>query len=617
MAKKRSRQKKKKIIPVDTARHASHAETVDSSKDDTVRTTGGEVSAKNESITENQPLQQPISNLRHEMQAEPVPSLSSRMHTALPLTHEAKALSPPPPEIPVHDAPGPCTESIDTNQSRPEQGYVRTSRYIIMVTPEVAPAAKVGGLADVVFGLARELEIRGNTVEIILPKYDCIRYDHIWGLQRIYNDLWVPWYGGAIHCTVWFGFVHGRKCFFIESHSRDNFFNRHNFYGFNDDIARFAFFSRAAMEFMFKAGKNPDIIHCHDWQTGLVPVLLYEIYARIGMSHPRVCYTIHNFRHQGVTGDFILRATGLNRPEYYFHYDRLRDNGNPRAINLMKGGIVYSNFVNTVSNKYAFEAKEGIEGWGLAPTLKTHHSKYGGVVNGIDYDFWNPEIDRYIPVHYDKKTIEKKYDNKKALRQRLFLREDLRPIIAFIGRLDPQKGLDLVRHAIFYSINNGAQFVLLGSSPDEKINRYFRELKNCINDNPDSHLEIGYNEELAHLIYAGADMIIVPSNFEPCGLTQLIAMKYGTIPVVRSVGGLADTVFDRDYSDKPVNERNGYVFNHANNQGIESALSRAIGLWFSYPEEFRKLMLNAMNYDYSWNQPGEHYLNIYDYIRDK
>ncbi|MEI6127284.1 MAG: glycogen/starch synthase, partial [Pseudomonadota bacterium] len=325
---------------------------------------------------------------------------------ALPVFQMPRALQPVP-EIQQLDA-GPSetislpppTMDINSEQipDSPQPVCTRPSLYIVMVTPEIAPAAKVGGLADVVFGLARELAIRGNAVEIILPKYDGMRYDHIWGLERDYNDLWVPWYEGFVHCTVWSGFVHGRKCFFIESHSRDNFFNRGAYYGFNDDIVRFAFFSRAAMEFMFKSGKHPDIIHCHDWQTGLVPVFLYEIYKGLGMTHSRVCYTIHNFGHQGVTGEYILRATGLNRPDYFMHYDRLRDNKNLRAVNLMKAGIVYSNFVNTVSNTYAVEAKEGSEGAGLGPTLKTHHIKYGGVVNGIDYAFWNPEIDRYIPA---------------------------------------------------------------------------------------------------------------------------------------------------------------------------------------------------------------------------
>ncbi|MFA5352920.1 MAG: glycogen/starch synthase, partial [Thermodesulfovibrionales bacterium] len=172
--------------------------------------------------------------------------------------------------------------------------------YIVHIASECAPVAKVGGLADFVFGLCHELEIRGNDVEIILPKYDCMRYDHIYGLQKVYNDLWVPFYNYSVHCSVYFGFVHGRKCFFIEPHSDKNYFNRGIFYGSNDDPERFAFFSKAALEFLSKSGKHPDVIHCHDWQTGLVPVLLYEMYKYQGMSHPRVCYTLHNLMHQGV-----------------------------------------------------------------------------------------------------------------------------------------------------------------------------------------------------------------------------------------------------------------------------------------------------------------------------
>ncbi|MEY4385800.1 MAG: glycogen synthase GlgA [Verrucomicrobiota bacterium] len=505
---------------------------------------------------------------------------------------------------PVAEAPAPPRPSV-------------APMFVMMISPELAPVAKVGGLGDVVYGLARELEMRGNAVEIILPKYNNMRYDHIWGLTKTYENLQVPWYGGVINTSVWFGFVHGRKCFFIDPHSADNFFNRGVYYGQNDDVLRFAFFCRAALEFMLKTGKHPDVIHCHDWQTALVPVLLYEMYQHLGMRHSRACFTIHNFRHQGTTGEHILRATGLNRPEYFFHYDRLRDNNNHHAINLMKGGIVYSNFVTTVSPRHAWEAKDGGQGFGLEPTLHIHQCKYGGVLNGLDFEQFNPETDPHIPAHYNADSIEKKYVNKRALRGRFWLADNEKPIVAFIGRLDQQKGLELVRHAIFHSLNNRAQFVLLGNSPEKGINDHFLGLKHHLNDSPDCHLEIGYNEELARLIYAGADMIIVPSKYEPCGLTQLIAMRYGTVPIVRAVGGLVDTVFDKDHSSRPLHERNGYVFEHADNVGMESGLNRAIACYYQYPDHFRHLMLNAMRSDYSWNHPGQHYLNIYDYIRAK
>ncbi|BCU06736.1 hypothetical protein Atep_14130 [Allochromatium tepidum] len=556
------------------------------------------VGAESESEHITKPEPRPFSELGHAPTHELMPAFDS---------------TPGPESHAEHDEPWHATEP----QWEPAAPPVwRPSLFIVHITPELATVAKVGGLADVVFGLTRELAIRGNHVEIILPKYASMRYDQIYDLQEVYRDLWVPWYEGAIHCTVFFGFVHGRKCFFIEPHSQDNFFNRHSIYGFHDDVMRYAFFSRAAIEFLWKAGKHPDIIHCHDWQTALVPVHLFEQYQALGMTHPRVCTTIHNFAHQGITGAELLRATGLHRPEHFLSHTRLGDPRHPNALNLLKGGIVYSNFVTTVSPRYAFETKDQGQGFGLEPVLHTHHIKYGGVVNGIDYDVWNPEIDHHIPVRYGIDSLDRKYDNKRALRHRLMLADNEKAIVAFIGRLDPQKGLELVRHAIFNTLERGAQFVLLGSSPDDRINADFWGLKRMLNDSPDCHLEIGFDEDLSHLIYAGADMMLVPSRFEPCGLTQLISLRYGTIPVVRAVGGLADTVFDKDHSNRPLHERNGYVFNDYDNRGLESALGRAIDCYNAFPEHFRELMKNAMRCDYSWNRPGQDYLNIYDYIRD-
>ncbi|MGD8935383.1 MAG: glycogen synthase GlgA [Thiogranum sp.] len=487
--------------------------------------------------------------------------------------------------------------------------------YIVMVSSECAPVAKVGGLGDVVLGLSRELEIRGNAVEIILPKYDCMRYDHVWGMQVAYENLWVPWFNYSIRCTVWFGYVHGRKIFFIEPHSDDNFFNRGSYYGFADEHMRFAFFSRAALEFMLKTGKRPDIIHTHDWQTALVPVMLYELYKFLGMENCRVCHTIHNFKHQGIAGENVLWFTGLGRPEYYFDKDRMGDDFNPTAINFMKGAVVYSNFITTVSPTHAWEVRHSAWGYGLGHILHVHQNKFSGVLNGLDYEMWNPSTDPYISQHYDVGNIAQKYANKDALRKRLWLRDDYKPLIAYVGRLDPQKGVPLIRHALYYALSRGCQFVLLGSSTEMGINAEFWQLKHELNEIPDCHLEIGYDEELAHMIYAGSDMLVVPSMYEPCGLTQMIAFRYGTVPIVRAVGGLADTVFDRDYSAAPEEQRNGYVFHQTDPHAIESAMDRAIGLWYTYPDEFRRLIENGMKYDYSWNNPGQNYLNIYDYIR--
>ena len=484
-----------------------------------------------------------------------------------------------------------------------------------MVASECAPVVQVGGLADVVYGLSRELEIRGHAVEIILPMYASMRHDRVWGMCVAYNDLWVPWQGGAVRCVVYFGFVNGRKCFFIEPHSQHNFFRRPGTYGYGDDAMRFAFFSKAALEFMLKANKRPDVIHCHDWPTGLVPVLLFDLYQHLGMHTQRVCFTMHNFRHQGQVGAEVLWASGLGRPDHYLHNDRLQDNSNRGVLNLAKAGIVYSNFVTTVSDRHRWETLSTEQNFGLGHTLWTHSSKYGGVLNGVDYDVWNPEIDPFIARRYGVHSLDDKYDNKRALRERFWLRDGFKPIVAYVGRLDSQKGVDLLRHALFHTLAHGGQFVLLGPSSDPANSGQFWQLKRELNDNPDCHLELRFDAELSHLIYAGADILVVPSRFEPCGLVQMIALRYGTVPVVRAVGGLADTVFDRDYSWRPPHDRNGFVFEHADCTGVESALHRAIGLWYSHPAEFRELMANGMRNDHSWGRPGQDYVNIYHHIR--
>ncbi|MEB3295397.1 MAG: glycogen synthase GlgA [Synechococcales bacterium] len=491
--------------------------------------------------------------------------------------------------------------------------------YVVQIASECAPVIKAGGLGDVVYGLSREIQQRGHTVELILPKYDCMRYDHIWGLHEAYRDLWVPWDNGCIHCTVHCGWVHGVLCFFIEPHSYQNFFHRGHYYGALDDHMRFAFFSKAALEFLLVSNKRPDVIHCHDWQTGLIPVMLYEMYAHHGMNTQRVCYTIHNFKHQGIAGANVLWATGLNNESYYFQYDRLLDNFNPFAINYMKAGIVYANYVNTVSPHHAWEARYSGISCGLGHTLELHNHKFGGILNGIDYSIWSPESDCYIPAHYTPETFSEKQQNKKALRERLLLKDDPeKPIVAFIGRLDDQKGVHLVHHSIYYTLHRGAQFVLLGSATDGGIDSYFRHEKHYLNDNQDCHLELGFNEELSHLIYAAADMIVVPSNYEPCGLTQVIGLKYGAVPIVRGVGGLVNTVFDWDYDqERPPEERNGFVFYQSDPQALESAMNRAFDLWYTRSDLFQKLAIQGMECDNSWQRSGEAYLSVYEHIRHK
>lgn len=485
--------------------------------------------------------------------------------------------------------------------------------YIAMVSAECAPIAKTGGLGDFVQGLSRELVGRGETVEVFLPHYDVLRLEAVAGIREVYPNLRVPFHDQWVTCRVLGGEMDGIACLFIDPQSPQEFFQRGRIYGEPDDPERFAFFSRAVLEFMLQSGRRPDILHCHDWHTGLIPVLLYELYQTRGLASSRVCYTLHNLGYQGQVGEDILRQVGLN-PRRLMVPDRLLDPHDGRVANLLKGGIVFSNFVNTVSPRYAWEIQSTDQGMGLQSVLKTHAYKFGGVLNGIDSQVWSPEVDPLIPVNFGPDSLPRKGANRKELRARLGLQEVEKPILAIISRLDRQKGVDLLEHGIRYALAHDSQVVLLGSALDPVIAERFARLKRETDPSPDCHLELGYDESLAHLIYAGADLILIPSLYEPCGLTQMIAMNYGVVPIVRRVGGLADTVFDANYSDKPFEVRNGYLFDDLTEAGLESAMSRALGLWRGYPEYFRQLRVNGMRTDLSWTLPCQQYLDIYAHI---
>ncbi len=485
--------------------------------------------------------------------------------------------------------------------------------YIMMTTPEIAPAAKVGGLADVVVGLSRELMNRGHDVEVILPMYSCMRYETIDDLHEVYSELWVPHFDEWRPEKVFEGRVNNIKTFFITG---GQYTDRQSVYGFDDDLFRFVYFSRSALEFMYKTGKCPEIIHCHDWQTAMVPVMYYDLYQELGWNNSRVVFTIHNTECQGLCwyGDRLLGMVQMQSARYC-QADKLQDDQNPSCINLMRGGVVYSNFITTVSPTFASEIKGPEGGRGMHHALSAYAGKLGGVINGIDYDIWNPETDRAIAHNYSADSFVDKYRNKYALRERLQMADAWKPIVSVVSRLTHQKGLDLIKHAIYSTLERGGQFVLLGESPDPAVNDDFWRIKNELAENPDVHLWLGYEEDLAHLIYAGSDIFLVPSLFEPCGLTQMIALRYGTVPVVRSTGGLADTVFDVDHSGKGLANANGYVFRDANPQGLDSALHRAMDAWLRQPDTFNKIARNGMRLDYSWKGPGRDYENIYNFIR--
>lgn len=484
---------------------------------------------------------------------------------------------------------------------------------IAIVSAECAPIAKAGGLGDFVQGLARELVKRGETVEILLPGYDVLDRARLDGLHEVGTPLCVPFHDRHLDCRVFSGELDGITCMLFDPVSEHRFFARSRIYGEPDDAQRFAFFSSAVLEYLRASDQRPDILHCNDWQTGLIPVLLQAAEQPPEMDDIRICYTLHNLGYQGQVDTDILRQTGLD-PAALMVADLLCDPQDARLANLMKGGIVYADFVNTVSPRYAWEIQNTEQGMGLQSLLQTHQHKFGGILNGIDDRVWNPEVDCQIPVNYGPGSLPLKAANRRELRARLDLEETEKPIIAVVSRLDQQKGVDLIEHGIRYALAEGGQMILLGSSLDPVIAARFETLRTELAGNRNCRLELGYDEALAHLIYAGSDMILIPSLYEPCGLTQLIAMKYGTVPIVRRVGGLADTVFDAHYSDKSFDVRNGYLFDDPTQASLESAMSRALGLWLRFPEYFRQLRVNGMRGDYSWRQPAQQYLDIYRHL---
>ncbi|KAL6851640.1 hypothetical protein ACP4OV_020204 [Aristida adscensionis] len=482
--------------------------------------------------------------------------------------------------------------------------------HIVHIAAEMAPVAKVGGLADVVSGLGKALQKKGHLVEIILPKYDCMQHNQINNLKVL--DVVVQSYfeGNMFGNKIWTGTVEGLPVYFIEPQHPAKFFWRAKYYGEHDDFKRFSYFSRAALELLHQSGKKVDIIHCHDWQTAFVAPLYWDIYANLGFDSARICFTCHNFEYQGAAPAQDLAYCGLD-VERLDRSDRMRDNSHGR-INVVKGAIVFSNIVTTVSPTYAQEVRsEG--GRGLQDTLKVHSKKFVGILNGIDTDTWNPSRDRFLKVQYSANDLHGKSANKAALRKQLQLssKYSSQPLVGCITRLVPQKGVHLIRHAIYKTAELGGQFVLLGSSPVHHIQREFEGIADHFKDNSNIRLILKYDDALSHMIFAASDMFIVPSMFEPCGLTQMIAMRYGSVPIVRKTGGLNDSVFDFDDETIPVELRNGFTFVKADEQGFNVAIERAFNYYHRKPEVWKQLVQKDMKIDFSWDSSASQYEDIY------
>ncbi len=494
--------------------------------------------------------------------------------------------------------------------------------HIVHIASELAPIAKVGGLGDVVYGLSKELLRLGNKVEILLPKYDCLEKEQLKDLKIEQTGL-VSYDGSqGFNNTIWSAHVNDLPVFLIETDHPKQFFNRGLIYGALDDIDRFLHFSKIAIEYLFKAGKQPDVIHLHDWPTATVAVIYRDLYwdhYRIGGT----VLTLHNVEHQGKCRTFNLCQIGL-KGEKYLAPDKMQDPVKKEEINLLKGGIVYADRITTVSPSYEKQIQTSEGGRGLEKTIAKARKKLKGILNGIDEDYWDPEkdpcliqkypthgVDLKNPVSVLNAVLAGKKANKQQLRQQLGLKESDAPLVAAITRLVPQKSPELIKCALQLTLKKGGQFILLGSCASPSTQEEFETLREEVKTSGNAVVLLDQNERLAHQIYAGADMLVIPSLFEPCGLTQMIALRYATLPIARATGGLADTVFDIETSSKPLEERNGFTFQGPTQQEVEDALCRALECYQRQPQGWQSLMLQGIRQNHSWKRAAERYLSLY------
>lgn len=452
--------------------------------------------------------------------------------------------------------------------------------YVAHIAVEMAPICKVGGLGDVVTALGRAVASEGNVVEVILPRYDFFLQSPLLGGTRYETEF--DWLGTKVFVSTCI--VEGLRCWFLEP--ANGMFSGPVYKGAGD-AERFAFFCRAALEFLIRTQRQPDILHCHDWSSAEVAKAYWTEYHWYGLWKPKVIFTIHNLNYG---------ATAIGEAAYF------------------------SQRFTTVSPSYAWEIGEH-------PAVAPHSGKLLGIRNGIDVDIWNPETDQFLPVGYTYETVE---EGKAAAREELRRRLGLtgwgdRPVIGVVTRLTKQKGTHLIAHACWRALDRGGQFVLLGSAPDPKIQAEFDDLASRYGGE-NAAFCFAFDEPLSHLIYAASDIVLVPSMFEPCGLTQMIAMRYGAVPVVRATGGLRDTVFDVDH-DKAraawemegstnwqadgVDATNGFSFEGTDPGALDYALNRALDAWYNDKSWFRSLQRRIMGQDWSWNKPGFDYLQLY------
>jgi starch synthase len=474
---------------------------------------------------------------------------------------------------------------------------------ILFVSSEVSPFAKTGGLADVAGALPKALKKSGHDVRIIMPLYHCVETGSF-TIKKSRKGFEVPIDGIMQKGLLRQSSLDDIPVYLVE---KKEYFQRDALYGtpagdYPDNSQRFGFFCQSVVDLLKRLDFRPDIIHCHDWQTALVPYIIrHEHKDDPFFTRTALVYTIHNLAYQGIFKRETLSSFGLD--DAHFTVDRLEYYG---KINLMKGGILAADVVNTVSNAYCREIRTEELGCGLQGVLQERAHDLYGILNGIDYQDWNPATDPLIFKNYTPSTLSGKAANKKNLQKALGLEQNPSiPLLGMITRLAAQKGLDLLE-ALLPKLQKGKlQLVLLGTG-DEKYMKIFSALRE---KTPDAlSINLTFDLALSHKIYAASDMFLMPSLYEPCGLGQLISFRYGAVPVVRKTGGLADTVFDlRD----GVREPNGFTFDEYSPEAFWDAISRALET-YQDRKKWDKMVRTGMNSDFSWDHSAEEYEALYE-----
>ncbi len=472
---------------------------------------------------------------------------------------------------------------------------------VLFLAAEVVPYAKTGGLADVAGSLPKALKRLGVDVRLGMPRYG--RIDPAkFGLTTLLESFPVPMDDQSIEAGLSQATIGEDVPVYMVENAR--FYNRDGIYMYPDDAERFIFFCRAVLEAMKLLDWQPDIIHCHDWHTAIVPNWMRTIYKDDPFyQHTATLYTIHNLAYQGIFGYRVLEVAGIDEYGFIVHPE-LPDLDN--VVDMMGRGIYFADIINTVSETYAQEILTPEYGERLEPLLRDRRDRLFGVLNGIDPEVHSPATDPYVAAHYDLHNLAGKVECKQALQREAGLTEDPHiPLVGAISRLTDQKGFDLIAEVIDPLIQHlRFQFVLLGTG-DQRYHELFTRIHERYPDRVSVFLT--FNAPLAQKIYAGTDMFLMPSRFEPCGLGQLIAMRYGSIPIVRSTGGLADTVQD---FDPETGAGNGFSFKPYQAIALYGAITRAIEN-YKYKDTWQRLMVKVMSADYSWEASARKYVDLY------